>query len=165
MLLPSSRPVERDVEIIGWRARVRDCPSPYLRKQTASKRLRLTLPSCFRRRSPSLCAVAVAATHGSLPAPMDRDRRRSHARKQWRCRSSCGELMLGLQVRSVCDMSDKAEKPSRQRDRDPPALMPAIVMDRPARKKLKARKTDPDVVKKGKKSVRKKRRAGPTSAS
>eukprot|EP00439_Symbiodinium_sp_Y106_P074053 s425_g14.t1 len=59
----------------------------------------------------------------------------------------------------------QAEKPSRQRDRDPPALMPAIVMDRPARKKLKARKTDPDVVKKGKKSVRKKRRAGPTSAS
>ncbi|CAE7319597.1 inlA [Symbiodinium sp. CCMP2592] len=54
----------------------------------------------------------------------------------------------------------EAEKPS-----GPPTLMPAIGKDRPARKKLKARKTDPDVVKKGKKTVRKKRRAGPTAAS
>ena len=62
-------------------------------------------------------------------------------------------------------MSDEAEKPSRQRDRDPSALMPARVKDRSARKKVKVRKTDPDIVKKGKKSVRKKRRARPTAAS
>ncbi|CAE7317671.1 inlI [Symbiodinium necroappetens] len=59
----------------------------------------------------------------------------------------------------------QAEKPSRQRDRDPSAPMPARVKDRSARKKVKVRKTDPDIVKKGKKSVRKKRRARPTAAS